>query len=287
MRPLLAISLLAVASAYPDLIPRATSCNPKETPGKSGTCVSTSSCAGWSIPGYCPGDIDNQCCIETACSAPYTSGVCQNNNKPCGKAYVSNHCPGGRDIQCCPARDGGSSKPDPKPAPPKICQNPRRDTCDFYPNCLETKYRCGPSGYPIGYGLKYCRAFTAAKSRLSDRGDEWVSDTMLCLQRALAPLATTQTTTCPVLKSRAIATHPDCYIKSGVCVLGPADWTIIVDTVDLKDLFGSLDQLKAVLQTVGGCAEFYAWLIKQGIIKVLDEAKEVAKDIWDKVTFWD
>ena len=285
MQPLLALSLLATAFAHPDLIPRATSCQPNETPGKAGTCMATASCAGWSIAGYCPGGADNQCCVKTACSAPYTSGVCQNDYKPCGQAYVSDHCPGPADIRCCPAGgDGGGAHPG--PTPPSICENPERDTCNFYPDCLESKYHCGSSGYPIGYGLKYCEAFTAAKPRLSARGNIWVSDTMLCLQRALVPFATYESTTCPELKGAAIATHPDCYVNSGVCVLPPTDWAVIVNTVDLKDLFGSLDQLKAVLKTVDDCADFYLWLIKRGVIKVLDDIGEAAKKIWDKITFW-
>jgi hypothetical protein len=38
--------------------------------------------------------------------------------------------------------------------------------------------------------------------------------------------------------------------------------------VSLKELFGSLDSLKATLETVEGCVEFYKWLMKRGIIKI-------------------
>ena len=71
-----------------------------------------------------------------------------------------------------------------------------------------------------------------------------------------------------------------------MCTLGPDDWLVIVETVSPKDLFGGIENLKAVLETVDDCAKFYAWLIEQGIIKVVDEAGNAAKDIWHKLTSW-
>src|SRR5437762_8062672 len=66
------------------------------------------------------------------------------------------------------------------------CSAPIRDTCTFYLDCLEDgNYDCGTAGYPIGYGQYYCEKFNAAKPLLSPQGQQWVSDTMLCLQTAL------------------------------------------------------------------------------------------------------
>lgn len=110
---------------------------------------------------------------------------------------------------------------------------------------------------------------------------------MLCLQRNLVPFATgQQSTTCPALKTFAFGTHPGCYVSSGVCALPPQDWEVIIKTVSLKELFGSIDALKASLQTAGICVEFYQWLIERGIIKLVQKAKDVAKKIWEKVTDW-
>lgn len=100
------------------------------------------------------------------------------------------------------------------------------------------------------------------------------------------PYATTESTTCPALKDTAFGSHPHCYVSSGVCTLGPSDWLVIIETVSPKDLFGGVDNLKAVLETVGGCTEFYAWLIEQGILKVVDEVADAGKDIWHKLTDW-
>ena len=109
---------------------------------------------------------------------------------------------------------------------------------------------------------------------------------MLCLQRTLVPEATTVQSTCQAVKDKAYGSHPRCYVDSGVCKLPPEDWLVIVETVDVKDLFGSVQSLKTVLQTADGCADFYAWLIKQKIIKLVQEAEDVAKDIWHKLTDW-
>lgn len=110
---------------------------------------------------------------------------------------------------------------------------------------------------------------------------------MLCLQRDLVPFGTgAQSTTCPALRSFAFATHPDCYVKSGVCLLPPSDWEIIIQTVSLPTLFESAEALKATLKTAQGCLDFYKWLIARGIVKVVDGIVEGAKDLWDAITSW-
>ena len=109
---------------------------------------------------------------------------------------------------------------------------------------------------------------------------------MLCLQTTLVPYATTKITACSALKDTAFASHPRCYVDSGSVFFKSKDWLVIVETVRLKDLFGGINNVKAVFETVGNGAEFYAWLIEQSIIKFVDEAKEEAKDIWHESTSW-
>ncbi|KAF2278738.1 uncharacterized protein EI97DRAFT_484357, partial [Westerdykella ornata] len=167
------------------------------------------------------------------------------------------------------------------------CSNPAENTCTFYTDCLEKKMQCGSSGYPIDYGLKYCKKFTAARGEFSARGKAWITKTMLCLQRALVPYATgEQKGTCAKLKEFAFATHPGCYVSSGVCALPPGDWEVIIKTVSIKELFGSVDALKATLQTAGDCVEFYQWLIERGIVKVVEKVKDKVEDVWHKITGW-
>jgi hypothetical protein len=122
---------------------------------------------------------------------------------------------------------------------------------------------------------------------MSPAGQAWVTNTMLCLQRDLVVYGDgSQSISCPDLRTFAFNTHPDCYVKSGVCTLPPSDWEIIISTVSFKELFSSLDALKATLQTVKGCADFYVWLIDRAILKVVDGVVDIAKDVWHAITSW-
>jgi hypothetical protein len=119
---------------------------------------------------------------------------------------------------------------------------------------------------------------------------------MLCLQKALVPYATgAKKGTCAQVKSFAFGTHPNCYVKSGVCILGKSDWQVIVSTVGIGELFSSKDAFIATLKTVKGCKDFYIWLIKKGLVKmakaIWDVTKDLGnwlkdkgKDIWDGIT---
>ncbi|KAJ5610702.1 hypothetical protein N7510_007421 [Penicillium lagena] len=147
-----------------------------------------------------------------------------------------------------------------------ICSNPRPNSCTFYSQCLEAQEQCGPNGYPIGYGLHYCTLFINVRSEMSESGQAWITNTMLCLQRDLIQYGTgAKSTTCAGLKEYAFGTHPRCYVDNGVCKLPPSDWVIVVKTISLRELFGSWDALKQVLETADGCAEFYSWLIENEV----------------------
>ena len=150
-----------------------------------------------------------------------------------------------------------------------LCSNPVRGQCSFYEDCLETRYHCGPDGYPLGYGEKYCNKFNAAIDKFSPKAQVWMLDTMECLQRALV-LETTgpldlaganEISPCDDLRRKAFDSHAECYIQNGLCTLGVKDWVEIVEVVDLKTLFGSWEALKEVLEASVGCLELYAFLL--------------------------
>ena len=86
-----------------------------------------------------------------------------------------------------------------------------------------------------------------------------------------------------MLKDTAFASHPRCYVDSGGVYFEAKDWLVVVEKVHPKDLFGGIDNFKAMF---GNGAEFYAWLIEQSVIKFVDEAMDEAKDIWHKITSW-
>ena len=55
------------------------------------------------------------------------------------------------------------------------CYEPTPMTCGFYRDCLEPAITCGPTGYALGYGERYCTKFQNIKDSLSDDGQAWVS----------------------------------------------------------------------------------------------------------------
>ncbi|OCK80568.1 hypothetical protein K432DRAFT_404586 [Lepidopterella palustris CBS 459.81] len=277
-RPLIPMFWRANVAASTHLLPHAMG-DKCQAPEDMGTCQKTSNCDGMAYANnfcpsrnplsfcpssnpfsFCPSDpVDVQCCGKIACPAPHIASLCRHTNQGCsGGQFISNLCPGDSLIRCCVE----------SAAPSNPCADPQPNSCTFYSDCLEAQVHCGPSGYPLGYGLKYCTLFTAAKNKFSSAGQIWLTKTRLCLQCALVPYATgTKATTCPALKKTAFGTHPTCYVDSGVCTLPVGDWGVIVETVSLKELFGSMDALKATLETVEGCADFYAWLIER-VVKV-------------------
>jgi hypothetical protein len=148
------------------------------------------------------------------------------------------------------------------------CLHPPLDSCTFYADCLESRYHCGPTGYPLGYGQKYCSDFQTDRATLSSRGQTWMIATMHCLQEALIPDAVgaaNATESCAALEHKAFATHAGCYVRSGVCKLPVSDWYAVLEIVDIKTLYDSWDAFKATLGAGTECLEFYAFLVNRSL----------------------
>jgi hypothetical protein len=136
------------------------------------------------------------------------------------------------------------------------CSTPPLESglCDFYPDCLEATKPCGPHGYALGYGLKYCEKFASNSTlaAMDSQGQEWVNSTLFCLQQALVPLVegseTAENMTCRDIKVEAFSTHPACYTGGGgavptdpsVCFLPLQDLEVLLGVIDLKDLVSPL-----------------------------------------------
>ncbi|KAJ7165368.1 hypothetical protein C8R46DRAFT_1277535, partial [Mycena filopes] len=107
--------------------------------------------------------------------------------------------------------------------------------------------------------------FAESKSELSTAGQTWIADTMLCLQRALVPEATGApgaAATCDAVKTKAFATHADCYVSSGLCGLPISDWEkVSVEIVGPGTLVESVDALKATASVGLQCTEFFARIV--------------------------
>lgn len=106
---------------------------------------------------------------------------------------------------------------------------PERGSCEFY-LCQEAKQQCGPTGYYQRFGHPYCSAFLEeVRPKLSHRGQEWLKDVAYCLQEDLDHLSR-NSDPCWFSEDIAIATHADCYVKTGACELDVIDLAIVVRT---------------------------------------------------------
>ncbi|KJA19585.1 hypothetical protein HYPSUDRAFT_168049 [Hypholoma sublateritium FD-334 SS-4] len=144
------------------------------------------------------------------------------------------------------------------------CSDPPRGQCTFYADCLESRYHCGPTGYPLSYGQVYCAKFAAAESTLSAPGQTWMLDTMACLQQTLVPEATGArgaAQTCAALREKAFDSHAACYVDSGLCALGVGEWAKIVRIIGVKTLVGSWSAVGETTRAAAGCLGQYSrWL---------------------------
>ena len=122
------------------------------------------------------------------------------------------------------------------------CVNPPRDNCAFYADCLESRYHCGPDGYPIGYGQKFCEKYSDSREELSAQGQKWMLDVMQCLQRTLVLEATGSVAgvTCDSIEKKAFASHARCYVDNGLYGLPWTDWLAIVHIVGIDTLVSTL-----------------------------------------------
>ncbi|KAF5345490.1 hypothetical protein D9757_013513 [Collybiopsis confluens] len=149
-------------------------------------------------------------------------------------------------------------------------------SCVFYAACLEPHFHCGSQGYPLGFGEKFCTKFNLPQNvgRLSDKGKEWMWDTMACLQRALVteldiPAPSSSSEACKALETKAFSTHAPCYLSSGLCSLNPKDWAVIVDIIGIRTLFGTRDALRGAVEAGEGCLKFFAKEWDKGVEKEL------------------
>ncbi|OQR99324.1 hypothetical protein THRCLA_21850 [Thraustotheca clavata] len=121
------------------------------------------------------------------------------------------------------------------------CQSPERQTCTFYNNCLEMAHPCGANGYAMNFGSYYCKRFAAFANSFSPNGEEWMYNTMQCLQLQLVPVLNNATISCSQIKEYAFASHSKCYVHSGgpsICTLSPfTDWLTVLRVIGVTQLF--------------------------------------------------
>ena len=132
------------------------------------------------------------------------------------------------------------------------------EDCSFY-ECFDRNVNCGPDGYPLGYGLRYCSKFLKHLASFPDEGKKWITNTLICLKTALKQTYDENNESCDSIKSIAFNSHPVCYVQSGFCELfnkGDTFLTIkaMLEVYEIKD-FLNLTSIKQVLDTAKLCGD--------------------------------
>jgi hypothetical protein len=143
--------------------------------------------------------------------------------------------------------------------------------CSFYERCAEPHFQCGPKGYALGYGGKYCQAFKDNVDKFSPQGQKWIYSVMTCLQEKIVPLVEANTKmTCDKFRSFAYGTHPGCYTlpENSICRL-PQDWAKLL-VIIRQELFdpATFKQAIAVARACG--SQFF-----QAIFDAVDDDTKV------------
>ncbi|KAL4477720.1 hypothetical protein ABPG74_002870 [Tetrahymena malaccensis] len=113
--------------------------------------------------------------------------------------------------------------------------------CNWYVNCLEDQFHCGPKGYPEGYGFKYCSRFVEKYDKFSPAGQKWIDGTLTCLKQSLKDsLVNTDNKTCKDVNKIAFDSHPRCYVENGFCELFTKQ--------DIQEIYQTLLSLLQVYQ---------------------------------------
>jgi hypothetical protein len=97
-------------------------------------------------------------------------------------------------------------------------------SCDYYRCVEEERLSCGESGYPLGYGQRYCEIlsaidFPASLPGLNQAvhpadGNVWKSGVRSCLQEQMDKFfAADPKPSCQDLRSFAFGSHPLCYTQ--------------------------------------------------------------------------
>jgi hypothetical protein len=136
-------------------------------------------------------------------------------------------------------------------------------TCTYYTQVVEPLFQCGPKGYVLGYGAKFCQAFSDDRVNFSPNGQAWIWSVMDCLQAKLVPVVEAQVAgssiTCAQLKTFGFGTHPTCYTlpSNSICKdLPPSDIIHILFTI--RSVIFDIETLQQAITVVQSCGDQYA-----------------------------
>lgn len=131
------------------------------------------------------------------------------------------------------------------------CSHLKSD-CEYY-LCLEKNKQCGSYGYPQNFGFKYCSIYEKyVFPRMTDLGQQWLSDVKRCLIRKIDEFPQEQT--CGQLKHNAIQSHYECYYEANFCKLNKREKFLVIKTV--KRELKSFRMLRLGMRILRSCRWF-------------------------------
>jgi len=139
------------------------------------------------------------------------------------------------------------------------CLVPSGVDCSWYSDCLEAKYNCGDTGYPIGYGEKFCNLFQQNYQSFSSQGQAWINAVRKCLQVTLVPVLQTSAAslTCYQLKTKAFDSHVPCYISPApgisVCNLRCGEFVNLFNVIKSSFVSDLVETAKEAAKVLAQC----------------------------------
>jgi len=104
---------------------------------------------------------------------------------------------------------------------------PKTENCTFYA-CEEKYRRCGPDGYPLAFGFRFCRVFLNTEKEYSPPAQGWLRKVRLCLMTTFRDVNKDPQKSCGRIRSDSFKAHIGCYKSTGFCELDIFDqWQVI------------------------------------------------------------
>jgi len=138
--------------------------------------------------------------------------------------------------------------------------------CSYYLH-REIDQTCGPSGYYVDFGYKFCSKFMFAKRHwldFSPKAYTWLTNVGLCLQKQLhqerceSLAADKESLSCKAVESYAMKSHPECYLMPdinrphiSICNLAPTDYLVLTKVI--KKTFLKKSIWSQMRLTIKGC----------------------------------
>ncbi|KAI6229959.1 Stanniocalcin family protein [Aphelenchoides fujianensis] len=126
------------------------------------------------------------------------------------------------------------------------------EVCNEY-RTFEHERQCGPKGYFLAYGERYCNKFLDSVSSFDEDGRKFIRCTATCLVDSMRSYLDQHSSgTCAAIEHDAYRQHVKCYLKCGFCGACKANRRALLSVYKASDFF-SFDAMRTVLSVLRKC----------------------------------